>query len=727
MRFAIGLKQTLLALLYALLGGLTLKNLPLLHGHVSLVWPAAGLALAALLLKGQKYALGVWLGAWLVNLAAGQTLAGAAGVASGNAAAAWFGCWLLQRRVPQFSARLDRPGDYLRLGAAGAIAAVLSAGVGVLSLWLTTDLPTADLAAAMLNWWQGDTLGVFLLAPLLLVWRQRPAGPALTAARRVELALLLGLLWLTGQVVFLGWFHAWGMAPYARADLMFVLVTWVAARFGRHGASLAIGVVALQALLGVLGPFELFGSALGPARMVNFWLYTMALSVVGMTVALSLNQRRQAQASARASAAQLQAMAAAVPGVVFQLLRTATGDWRFVYLSQSVNQLYGVSAEAACQDFHCLSDRTLAQDRPGLDQSVKRSLQGPALWEHEYRITSRSGQLKWVSGRATPELQDDGSIRWSGILSDITAQRQAQDAQRLAASVFEHTQESILITDAQRNIIDANPAFTRISGYSRAEVLAKNPRLLKSGHQDSAFYQALWQAVQADGYWTGELWNRHKNGAVYASLLSISAVRDGAGQVSHYVGVSTEITLLMSRQQQMERHAHFDVLTGLPNRLLLADRLSQALAQARREPTLLAVCYLDLDGFKNINDSLGHDAGDVVLVEVAQRIQRCLRAGDTVARVGGDEFVLLLPGLHEVSECQTLLERLLLEVALPVLTGTRGRCVGASIGVSVYPHHSDDAQTLLHQADLAMYAAKRAGKSCYRLHQALPAGPSEQA
>jgi len=711
-RFATGLTQALLALLYALLGWLTLNFLSLLHGNVSLVWPAAGVALVAVLLGGKKYALGVWLGAFAVNLLTGNALLVAAAVALGCALGALLGCWLLNRRAP-FHADLNHPADYLRLAGAGAMGAALSAGVGVLTLWLAGAIPTGALPMALLNWWQGDTLGVFLLAPLLLIWRKWPPGPRLSAARQLELALLGGLLLLTGQMVFLGWFKL-EVAPFARAYLLFVLVTWAAARFGRHGASLAIVVVALQALLGLAGQAALFGTAHEPSQMINFWLYTMTLAGVGMTVALLLNQRQQAQSVARASTEQLQAMTAAVPGVVFQLLRSAAGDWQFVYLSQSVSQLFGVSAEAARADYHCISALILPDDRADHRRSVERAVQGLTLWEHEYRITTPSGQRKWVSARATPELQGDGSIRWSGIMSDITAQHQAQDALRLAASVFNHTQESIVITDAQRNIIDANQAFTRASGYSRDEVLGHSPSLLKSGHHQADFYRALWQVVESNGFWTGEIWNRHKGGEVYAALLNISAVRDSAGQVTHYVGVSAEITLILARQQQIERIAHFDALTGVPNRVLLADRLAQAMAQTRREQQLLAVCYLDLDGFKSVNDSLGHAVGDLVLVEVVQRINRCIRAGDTLARVGGDEFVILLPGLHQAHEFQALLDRLLLEIALP-MPAVQARCMGASIGVSVFPQHSGDADTLLHLADLAMYAAKRAGKSCYRL------------
>lgn len=716
MKLGYGLKLALLALAYALLGWLTLSYLSAPGGRISLVWPSAGLALAALLMGGRRYAPGLWLGNFANGLVFGNPVWVAAAVALGCTAAACLGRWLLTRSHA-FGADLHRPGDYLRLAGAGAASATAAAGVGVSVLWLAGSIPAADVLLALLNWWQGDTLGVFLLTPLLLIWRQRPTRWPLTRAEMIELVLLFGLLFLTGQIVFLDWWHS-VFGPMARGYLLFVFVAWAAARFGRHGASLAIAVVATQALLGMAGQTEIFGSVWASARMINFWLYTMILSSVGMTLALLINQRQKAQATARISAERLQAMTAAMPGVVYQLVRSAAGDWHYGYVSLGVEKLCGVTAQQACHNPDVLTALIVPEDRAGHWDSIEHSAQHLSVWEHEYRITTPSGQLKWVQGRATPEPQPDGSIQWSGMLIDITQQHQAQAALRLAASVFEHTQESIVITDAEHNIIDANQAFTRANGYSRAEVLGRNPRLLKSGHQSADFYRTLWLVVNARGFWTGEVWNRHKSGEVYAALLSISAVKDANAQVTHYVGVSAEITLLKARQQQMERIAHFDALTGIPNRLLLADRLTQAMAQTRRNQELLAVCYLDLDGFKSINDSHGHDAGDAVLIEVVQRINNTIRAGDTVARIGGDEFVILLPGLRLAHEYEALLDRLLLEIAQPLMPADHARCLGASVGVSLFPLQGSDADALLHQADQAMYCAKRAGKSCYRLYAA---------
>jgi diguanylate cyclase (GGDEF)-like protein/PAS domain S-box-containing protein len=287
--------------------------------------------------------------------------------------------------------------------------------------------------------------------------------------------------------------------------------------------------------------------------------------------------------------------------------------------------------------------------------------------------------------------------------------------QRLAASVFAHTHDSVVITDSENRIIDANEAFSRITGYSREDVLGKNPSMLKSGRQSAEFYKAMWQSLNAHDHWSGELWNRNKKGEVFAALTSISVVRDDDGQIHHYIGLSADITPLKNHEYDLERIAHFDPLTGIPNRVLLADRLAQALAHTHRAGNHMAVCYLDLDGFKPVNDQYGHEAGDQLLIEISLRIRDCLRAGDTVARIGGDEFVLLLLDFNDSREYEAVLERMLCKVAEPFSIEDNLVCVSASVGLTLYPDDMASADTLLRHADQAMYVAKQRGKNRYHL------------
>lgn len=306
----------------------------------------------------------------------------------------------------------------------------------------------------------------------------------------------------------------------------------------------------------------------------------------------------------------------------------------------------------------------------------------------------------------------DGQPAIHVSIRDITQRAQTRRQLQLAASVFEHAIEGILITTASGNIVDVNAAFTRITRYEREDVLGKNPRLLQSGRHDAAFYQSMWQSLLHDGVWSGEVSNRRKDGQVYTQMLHISAVRDAQGAVLHYVGLFADITARKDQEERLNYLAHFDTLTGLPNRALHADRLRQAMANTMRRHKKLGVAFVDLDGFKNVNDRYGHDAGDQVLITVANRMRQALREVDTLSRIGGDEFAAIIVDLDFESDCDPLLQRLLVAANEPVLFNGQKLRVSASVGVTFYPQHEDTtSDQLMHQADQAMYQAKHKGKN----------------
>lgn len=300
------------------------------------------------------------------------------------------------------------------------------------------------------------------------------------------------------------------------------------------------------------------------------------------------------------------------------------------------------------------------------------------------------------------------------VLTDIGERKRAEKQQQLAASVFTHANEGIMITQADGRIIEVNAAFSDITGYARDELIGQNPRILNSGRQDPSFYGGMWRMLVENGTWSGEIWNRRKNGEIYVETQTISAVRDAQGNTQHFVALITDITERKEAQLKLERLAHFDNLTGLPNRVLLADRMHQAMAQIQRRGLSLAVVYLDLDGFKEINDRHGHETGDLLLAELARRMKHTLREGDTLARLGGDEFVAVLLEQADIVASEPMLKRLLAAAAEPVQYGAHSLQISASAGITFYPQVAAvDADQLLRQADQAMYQAKLAGKNRY--------------
>ena len=278
--------------------------------------------------------------------------------------------------------------------------------------------------------------------------------------------------------------------------------------------------------------------------------------------------------------------------------------------------------------------------------------------------------------------------------------------------MFETACEGILVTDSHASIISANASFSEITGYANEEVKGKNPRLLQSGRTPLQFYRNMWAALNDTGQWRGEIWNRRKNGEVFPAWATISVVKDGQGRTTNYVCLYTDIT---SRKQTEERLAHLathDPLTDLPNRAMFRACLSDALPLAKRNRRKLAVMLLDVDHFKNINDTLGHTNGDVVLQTVAQRLLGCLRDGDSAARLGGDEFTLLLSEISDMKDASLVAERILQKLAEPLSIDHQMHAISASIGISVYPVHGKEAETLLKKADEAMYIAKEE-RNCY--------------
>ncbi len=446
----------------------------------------------------------------------------------------------------------------------------------------------------------------------------------------------------------------------------------------------------------------------GEVRHWNFAVSTVDWDgVAALTVATDVTDRYRMQEAIKRSEERYRKFIEDLPlGIVV----TQQGTIKFA--NTALQELIGFSADE-------LHDKPFVPfvfeaDRAWLIDLHQRRMRGEAVPDgFECRLVTRAGAVRnWHLQTSTIDWDGTAAI---AVVTDITEIKRAEAELRLAASVFDQASEAIVIADADTNIIAVNDAFVRLTGYKREEALGSTPRLLKSDRHSADFFAEMWRTLIEQGEWRGDLWNQRKDGSLFAVHETISRISDASGRTSHFVALFSDITDSKMHQQQLERMAHFDALTGLPNRTLLTDRLQLALAQAERSQELLAVCYLDLDEFKPINDRFGHEAGDRLLIEVAHRLKGCLRGGDTVARLGGDEFVLLLGGLTTVDECEAALERLLAVIAAPYVMAERSHVISASIGVALYPFDKSDADTLLRDADQAMYTAKRAGRNRYQL------------
>lgn len=333
----------------------------------------------------------------------------------------------------------------------------------------------------------------------------------------------------------------------------------------------------------------------------------------------------------------------------------------------------------------------------------------PSELEYAIEINNSEHLFRWHLTLIRDAEGNPISLMMMG--NDITQWRRLGDSVRLSARVLETSNEAIMITDRNNNIVSVNASFSTLTGYSAEEVLGKNPRILKSNRHSAEFYQKMWQELQEKGSWRGDIWDRRKDGTVYPKYLAVSTIRNSQDEIINYSAIFHDVTERVAIENRLDHLAHFDPLTDLPNRTLLQDRLEQAIAAADRRGESFAVVFIDLDGFKPINDAHGHETGDEALKLVAQRLRHTLRSMDTAARLGGDEFIAILTDIQSTETTRQVTEKILTALSEPYQIGDLDIRMSASIGVSIYPDDERDANGLLRTADQAMYVGKRGGRN----------------
>ncbi len=388
----------------------------------------------------------------------------------------------------------------------------------------------------------------------------------------------------------------------------------------------------------------------------------------------------------------------------------SVSDGEVLFINQSYSDLIGLDLA----EVHYLDPSKYYVDKQAYRSILDELDKGHNIINKLMNLKTENNQIRWVLASYLTITYENQQARLAWF-SDITQRLDSEKSLRVHASVFDNTVEGIMITDADNKVVSVNKAFTTITGYAQEDVIGINPSSLSANRQDKQFYQQISQALKEQGYWSGELWSTRKNSEPYLQKLTVTTVNDEKGDIAHYVGIFSDITELKQAENQLQQMAHYDQLTSLPNRVLLADRIACSLAQAKRSEEFLVVCFLDLDGFKLVNDEYGHDVGDQLLVTIANRLKSELRDSDTVARIGGDEFVILLGEIEDKYQINPTIERINNVINESIVIEELTLTISASIGVTIYPVDDSDSDTLLRHADLAMYEAKQTGRNRFHI------------
>jgi len=664
-------------------------------GNMTLIWPSSGIALALLIRLGTKYAIGIFLGAFAAGVYVGNPHYVSGLIALGNTVEPILAIYLL--RFLPFSANLHHIHDYFSLVFAGALGAIASGILGSFAIIFAGFVPSSELATVFIHWWMSDAIGILLLAPFLLLFSF--SQPFFSLNRQyfeftclIVISLLLALFVLTG-------FNIEIIKGYKGSYLLMIPVFWSVLRFGQPITALIILEFFIFGVYGMTIHKGIFTGANLLPNLHLFWAYFAVITMGSMIISYINNEKNILYQSINNNNTET---------YIF-----CKNDKCFVFVNKVALVNLGIKLTEALKltpfdlkpmilekEFHNILNRVFNNEVPAVYFESFQQRKDGSTYPVEVCIQSVALSIKQC---------------YMVTIIDISDKKIAEEKLQLSAKVFSRTHEGIIVTDAKGIIIDVNPAFCNITGYRREEVIGQNPNILSSGKHSPTFYIEMWHSLIDNGSWQGEIWNQNKKGVLYAELLTISSIPDEKGNILQYVGIFSDITQSKKQQETLQQMAHYDVLTQLPNRVLLADRFSHALAHSKRQKNLLAVCFLDLDKFKPVNDLYGHDIGDELLIEVAKRIKTNIRDEDTVSRQGGDEFALLLGDIESFSQCTEMLKRIIEAISKPYIIDNKKITISASIGITLYPTDEPDLDNMMRHADQAMYQAKLAGRNRYHL------------
>ncbi len=703
-------KQLCIAALYFIFG-IIIHRYFTSDGVVSAVWPGSGLALAALLIGGKRYVWGIALGAILLNTHANDSLWAVAGITLASLLEVLLGVWLLTRNN-QSTFYLNTLSDYLRLIVlGGGVASIVGASIGALSLLLAGFISPDEYFKNVLHWWMGDTLGVVLVTPFMLaVWQEN--FRQLNTRQILEATLLIVITFVAGQIVFLGWFSA-GLIAEPKAFMMFLFIIWVAIRVNNFGVTFVALMIATQALWGVSLGIGFFSHDLAGTGLHNYWLYMLTLSLVGMTVTTYVNEIRRALATLQLKDS---ALNAAANGIIITDI-----NGRIEWANQAFSRLTGFSLNEIYDRNHKDLIKSGKQDK-AYYQLMWKTILANKVWRGDLINRRKDGSLYHEEMTITPLADEHGKIEhFVAVKQEITERKKAEKALQAAEERFKDLVNSTdgIVWEADAttfNFTFVSQKAERLLGYP-AEDWLKPGFWIEHLHPDDKDWASEYCAactgrleshdfeyrfITLDGH---VVWLR--------DIVTVVAENDAPRWLR---GIMVDITERKAAEEEIKNLAFYDSLTRLPNRRLLLDRLKHALASSTRNLKKCALLFVDLDNFKILNDTLGHDIGDLLLQQVAQRLESYVRADDTVARLGGDEFVVILEDLSEhVLEAATQTEiignKILAALNQPYQLAIHKCHSAASIGAILIDGHQQVAEELIKQADIAMYHAKKSGRN----------------
>lgn len=704
------LKQLGIVVLYMAFGIVILRYFTS-NGTASTIWPGSGLALAVLLIGGRRYIWSIFLGALLLNTLTGDSLWAAGGITLASIVEVLLGAWLLTRNNNS-ALYIHTIPDYLRLIVlGGGVASIAGAIIGVSVLQFTGFITSADYFKNVLHWWMGDTLGVALITPFILVfWLEKVRQ--FSVKRVLEAMLLISVTLIVGGAVFLSLFHE-NISDAPRGYVMFLCVILISIRLGSHGSTFIAIVIAMQALWGANQGTGFFANDIAATGFENYWFYMLTLSVVGMIVATYVNEIKHT-----VEGLQLKdnALNAAANGIIITDI-----SGRIKWANQAFSRLTGFSLDEVYDRNPKELVKSDKQDK-AYYQLMWETILANKVWRGELINRRKDGSLYHEEMTITPLANEQGKIEhFVAVTQEITARKQAEEALQTAEQRFRDLVNSTdgIVWEADATTFD----FTYIS--QQAERLLGYPveYWLKPGfwvehlHPDDKSWVPEYFSACA-----GQLESRDFEYRFIARDGRTVWLRDIVtvvieNDVPRWLrGIMVDITERKAAEEEIKNLAFYDPLTRLPNRRLLLDRLKQALASTVRNGREGALLFIDLDNFKTLNDTLGHDIGDLLLQQVAQRLGPCVREGDTIARLGGDEFVVILEDLSKraleaAAQTETVSDKIIATLNQPYQLAMHKCHSTASIGATLFSGHQQAIEELLKQADIAMYQAKKSGRN----------------